>query len=280
MSSEQRVAARKLSVAMIVRDEAAVLAETIASVKDIADDIFVLDTGSTDDTVRIAEQAGARVASLPWTDDFSKARNCAMDQIESDWILWLDAGETLSAASKPPLRTFVDNEADSSRAYMLMVVVPASDPSSSDEQASRTRLLPNLPELRYDGRVREGLEKSIVRLGLSVDMAPGCIHRHRRENMAARKARKAQRNLRIIAAECQHVETLSVRMLLAAGDAFSDLHELEKARQAYLQVTQQAQRGSTESLDAYYGLLTTFDGIPEFQDQQLSVGLSSRDLSA
>jgi tetratricopeptide (TPR) repeat protein len=278
MSIEQNAARRKLSLAMIVRDEAAVLAETIESVKDIVDDIFILDTGSADDTVRIAREAGARVATLPWTDDFSVARNCAMDQIESDWVLWLDAGETLSAESKASVREFVDTQADPGRVYMLMVVVPPADPSSSAEQTARMRLLPNHPDLRFHGRVREDLEKSVKQLGLSVDMAPGRIHRHRRENLAERKAGKARRNLRIVAAECQRIEMLPVRLFLTAGEAFSDLQELEKARQAFLQAIQQAERGSTEMLDAYYGLLTTFDGLPEFQDRQLGAGLEALEI--
>lgn len=278
MSIEQTAARRRLSVAMIVRDEAAVLAETIESVREIVDDLFVLDTGSVDDTVRIAQDAGARVATLPWSDDFARARNCAMDQIESDWILWLDAGETLAAESRSSLRQFIDTQADPQHLYMLMVVVPSADPASSPEQTARLRLMPNVPGLRFRGRVREDLEKSVNELNLSVDMAPGKIHRHRRDNLADRKIRRAQRNLRIVAAECQHVEKLPVRLLLTAGEAFSDLQELDKARQAFLQATQQAKRGSTEMLDAYYGLLTTFDGLAEFQDQQLSVGLEALEI--
>ena len=278
MSSEKHAMPRKLSVAMIARNEAAVLAETIESVRDIADDIFVLDTGSTDDTVRIAEKAGARVATLPWTDDFSVARNCAMDQIESEWILWLDAGETLAWETRSVLRTFVETEADSGEAYMLMIVVPSADPSSSAEQAARIRLVPNHPELRYRGRMREDLNKSIEQIGLTVDMAPGRIHRHRRECLAKRKAEKARRNLRIVSAECQGAEKLPVRVLLAAGEAFSDLQEIKKAQQAFLQATQQAERGSTELLEAYYGLLTTYDGIPEQQDQQLTLGLEALEI--
>ena len=67
-------------------------------------------------------------------------------------------------------------------------------------------------------------------------------------------------------------------MLLTAGDAFSDLQEVEKARQAFLQATQEAERGTTEMLDAYYGLLTTFDGVAELQDQQLTAGLEALEI--
>lgn len=275
MSSEPKIAKRNLTVAMIVKDEAAVLTETIGSIRGFADDILVLDTGSTDDTIRLAESAGARVATMPWGDDFSTARNCALDQIDSDWVLWLDAGETLTEESKQTLREFVDGQAEDRSVYMLMVVVPTADPSSSAEQAARIRLMPNLPDLRFSGRVRESLEEAIGTLGLSVGMAPGRIHRHSRDNVPARKVAKARRNLRITVAESQRGEKLPVRLLLAAGEAFSDLHETEKARQAFQQATQLAERGSTELLDAYYGLLTTFDGIPELQDQQLSAGLDA-----
>ena len=278
MSSQKRATPPRLSVAMIVRDEAAVLAETIESVQDIADEIVILDTGSTDDTVRIAENAGARVATLPWSHDFSVARNCVMDQVEGDWILWLDAGDVLSADTKSVFREFLDSEADLSKVYMLMVVIPPADPSSSAEQAARLRLLPRHPNLRYRGRVREDLDKSIEQLQLTVDMAPGQICRHQRENLASRKAAKARRNLRIVSTEAQSVEKLSTKLLITAGEAFSDLQEIEKARQAFLQATQQAERGSTEMLDAYYGLLTTFDGIPELQDQQLTVGLEALEI--
>ena len=113
---------------------------------------------------------------------------------------------------------------------------------------------------------------------MSVDLAPGRIRRHRRENLAERKAAKAWRNLRIIAAESRRLEKPPVRLLLAAGEAFSDLKEREKARQAFFQATREAPRGSTEMLDAYYGLLTTFDGQPEFQDQQLSAGLEALEI--
>ncbi|MHB8898851.1 MAG: tetratricopeptide repeat-containing glycosyltransferase [Thermoguttaceae bacterium] len=269
---------RTLCVAMIVRDEAAVLAETLESIRDIADDILVLDTGSVDDTVRIAESAGARVATLPWTDDFSAARNCVMAQIGTDWILWLDAGETLTADSKASLREFVDTEADPQRVYMMMVVVPSPDPSSSAEQVARIRLVPNHRELRFQGRVREDLERSMKQLDLSADMAPARIQRHRRDNLPERKNRRARRNLRIVAAECPRDEKPSVRLLLAAGEAFSDLQELEKARQAFLQAGRQAERGSSQMLDAYYGLLTTFDSLPEFRDRQLSVGLEALEI--
>src|SRR5437660_1581456 len=89
----------RLSVAMIVRSCAAELAATLRSVRDLADEIVVLDTGSTDGTREVASQCGARVFQQPWADDFAAARNACLAHASGEWVLWLDAGETLPAES-------------------------------------------------------------------------------------------------------------------------------------------------------------------------------------
>ena len=68
-----------LSLSMIVRDEEARLGECLRSVQGFADEMVVVDTGSTDATVAIAEAAGARVEQIPWPGDFAPARNQAME---------------------------------------------------------------------------------------------------------------------------------------------------------------------------------------------------------
>jgi glycosyltransferase involved in cell wall biosynthesis len=89
----------RLSAAMIVRNEQDVLAATIESVRPIADEILVLDTGSADQTPAIAEQCGASVGRAVWNDDFSAVRNRLLADASGDWILWLDAGEPIVARS-------------------------------------------------------------------------------------------------------------------------------------------------------------------------------------
>ena len=87
---------QQLTLAMIVKDDELGVAETIASVRNIVDEIVVLDTGSSDQTATIAEQNGARVIRSEWQDDFSAARNECLSHINSRWVLWLDAGETMT----------------------------------------------------------------------------------------------------------------------------------------------------------------------------------------
>lgn len=84
-----------LSVCLIVRDEAARLGDAIASVRSVADEIVVVDTGSTDGTPELAASLGARVYAFPWIDDFAAARNASFDRARGDWILMLDADQRL-----------------------------------------------------------------------------------------------------------------------------------------------------------------------------------------
>src|ERR1700682_941360 len=96
MKSAQSISSpAKLSVAMIVRDEQELLAETLSSVQPLADEIIVLDTGSTDRTVELANEFGATVHGKPWANDFSAARNHCQHFLTGSWVLWVNAGEVL-----------------------------------------------------------------------------------------------------------------------------------------------------------------------------------------
>ena len=92
----------KISACYIVKNEAAVLARSIESLQGNVDELLVVDTGSTDDTVALARRYGARVLQYIWQDDFAEARNFAIDQAEGDWIVFPDADEYF--ADVKPLR--------------------------------------------------------------------------------------------------------------------------------------------------------------------------------
>jgi tetratricopeptide (TPR) repeat protein len=268
----------RLSVAMIVRNEQQVLAGSIEGVRAIADQIVVLDTGSTDQTAAVAERLGAVVGRAGWTDDFSAARNRCLELAGGDWVLWLDAGERLDADSAAELRRFIDLQADPGKAYVLWVEMPSSEPAACREQMVQLRLMPNRPDLRFAGRVRESLQSSIEAAGLGIDAAVGRIYRHPRDHDPFRKEARARRNLRLAELEASETSGTPARLHLVVGDAQSGLGNAGKAREAFLAAIEAAEHGSTEMLEAYYGLLTTYDGNQADAESQLKTCLEALDV--
>jgi len=274
MSHMQTVGTR-LTVAMIVRNEESVLAESLASVRLIADEIVVLDTGSSDQTIAVARQWGAKTDTLPWQDDFSQARNHCWRLASGQWILWLDAGERLAPESAFDLRSFVDGHAEPRKVYLLLVEIPAQHSHQSTQQAAKVRLVPNRPELRFVGRVRETLQPAIESAGLVVDVAPGKIIRHHRQHDPLWRASRAQRDIRIASGELQQGTVRPARLLLALGEGHLTLGQLDRAVDSFCEAVSVASPGSTDMLEAYYGLLAAMGGCDELRNERLAVCLEA-----
>ena len=264
-----------LAVAMIVRDEQDVLADSLQSVRRLADEIVVLDTGSSDRTVQLAAELGAAVYRKPWHDDFAAARNQCLSHVSADWVLWLDAGEQIAPEPADRLREFLDGEAEKSAAYSILVEVPPRDAGASAEQVAQLRLLPARAGLRFAGRVRETVEESLAAAGLRRAEAPGRIVRHPRQHDPERFLTKARRDLTLATAEAEANGNWPPRLLLAAGQAHSALGQQDQARQLLRRAIEAAPATSPQRLEAYYGLLTTFDDDPEMHASQLTACLDS-----
>lgn len=114
-----------ISVAMIVKNEEAVLARALLSVKGLADQVVVVDTGSTDDTKKIAMSHGAHVHGREWRNDFSWARNESLELCTEPWILILDADEEVVREDHDSIRRFC-LEAPANGAYFKVLSELAS----------------------------------------------------------------------------------------------------------------------------------------------------------
>ncbi|RIV17893.1 glycosyltransferase [Alicyclobacillaceae bacterium I2511] len=84
-----------VAAALIAKNEARKIDETLIRLQTAVDEIVLVDTGSTDETIEIAKKQGANVYSFPWQDNFSAARNFGLEKVTSDWVLWVDADELL-----------------------------------------------------------------------------------------------------------------------------------------------------------------------------------------
>ncbi|MBF0203215.1 MAG: glycosyltransferase [Desulfamplus sp.] len=87
----------KLSACMMVKNEEEMLLRCLNSIKHLVDEIIVVDTGSTDSTIAIAESFGAKIYHHPWEQDFSKHRNQSINYATGDWFIIIDADEELDA---------------------------------------------------------------------------------------------------------------------------------------------------------------------------------------
>ena len=151
---------RALSLCMIVKNEERSLPQCLDSVRDLAGELIVVDTGSTDETPRIAASYGAEVIPFDFAAvDFAAARNCAIARARGRWILMLDADETLDRAGAPMIEKLVALNEDAG--YFLERRNHSPDSSSATTDYV-VRLFANRRNHRYRGRVHETIDASIL----------------------------------------------------------------------------------------------------------------------
>lgn len=143
---------RRLALVVIARDEAVRIGRLLDSVRPWVDEMLVLDTGSSDDTVRVAGAHGARVARFAWCDDFSAARNHALALADADWHLVLDADEWLIEGGEA-LQALRGTPPGFVGALQLRDRFEQTPGRQSEASAWLSRVLPGA--VRYAGRVHE-----------------------------------------------------------------------------------------------------------------------------
>ena len=185
-----------LSVCMIVRDEEAHVAAAISSVSTVAREVVVVDTGSKDRTGQIARDAGARVLSVAWQDDFSLARNAALTAARYEWILSLDADQQLDAASLHALSDAVQRTVLAQLVHIDLMGENSQQPPVSSFPA--LRLFRRDDRIRFRGRVHEDVAGSLLDAGSSDWPDSGVRLRDTGYVSAAERQRKRERNLRLL----------------------------------------------------------------------------------
>ncbi len=152
----------KLSACLITKNEERCLARGIESMKDIIDELIVVDTGSTDSTVEIAESFGAKIFHFQWIDDFAAARNYAIEQATGDWILFLDADQWFcTPGDARNLKQYLIN-LKLPNAYALALRelnVDRREPTVVKEQIMTCRVFRNIPACRYRRPIHEQITK-------------------------------------------------------------------------------------------------------------------------
>ncbi|MFH1026281.1 MAG: glycosyltransferase, partial [Nitrospirota bacterium] len=184
-----------LSVCMIAKNEEKYIARCLASLTPVADEIIIVDTGSTDRTKDIARAFGAQVYDLPWTDDFSTPRNHSLSFAKGQWVLVHDADEVISSRDYDKLKDIIGQKTPQLLAYTLTTRTYTNNPSAvgwnlnsgeyPDEEESagwlsstKTRLFRNDRRIRFENQVHEFVEPSLASAGVKIKHCTIPIHHY------------------------------------------------------------------------------------------------------
>lgn len=181
-----------IGLSMIVRNEEIPLGRCLESVRGLVDEIVIVDTGSSDRTVEVARRHTDKIYSFVWNDDFSAARNFALDQTTSRWVLFLDADEELDTAPGD-IRELINNNSGLD-AFFLPIHNISEDFPGNFSRYMVLRLFRNSPEHRFQGPIHEQVT---VARPESVGMAEGPVIWHRPVSGKGRN-RKRGRNLSLL----------------------------------------------------------------------------------
>jgi tetratricopeptide (TPR) repeat protein len=150
----------RLSLCMIVRDEEEMLPRCLAAVREAVDEMVIVDTGSEDRTIAIAESFGARVIEREWTGSFGEARNVAFEAATGDWTLVLDADELLVADDVELLRSLTGRTWR--EAFYVAETNYTGDLDAGSSVTHNTlRVFRNRPQYRYRGRLHEQIADTL-----------------------------------------------------------------------------------------------------------------------
>lgn len=150
----------KISLCIITKNEEKNIRCCIESVQSIVDEVVVVDTGSTDNTVKIVKELGGIVFKFKWIDDFAAARNYALSKVKGDWVIFLDADEYVSKESVQVLKSVIEKAYDKNYdAIRINSINIEKDTKQFQSSLSTIRVMKKSPLIGYKGKIHENVVK-------------------------------------------------------------------------------------------------------------------------
>lgn len=194
----------KLTLSMIVKNEENFLRDCLESVRNVADEIVIVDTGSTDKTLEIAEEFKAKIFHLEWIKDFSAARNFALQNSTGGWILYLDADERLDQHCVSELKQLITNDKKSG---CLCTVFNRDSEHGRDNSMRYVRLFRRSDKIKFSGKVHEQILPSLIENKYEI-VETGLKIIHIGYDVDIEKKReKAERNLALLLEDYENTKT-------------------------------------------------------------------------
>lgn len=181
-----------LTLSMIVKNEEANLRDALESVENIVDEIVIVDTGSTDGTLEIAKEFSAKIFHFNWINDFSAARNFALQHSSGNWILYLDADERLETKSIVELKEIIKQN---KLLGVNCLINNVDEVTNTPKLMKYIRLFRNSQKIGFSGKAHEQIENSLNEHNYSIiDSEIEIVHLGYNVE-EAELVKKAERNL-------------------------------------------------------------------------------------
>ncbi|MED0678328.1 glycosyltransferase family 2 protein [Aneurinibacillus thermoaerophilus] len=210
---------------MLVRDEEEWMARCLNSIKDVVDEMIIVDTGSSDRTAEICQSFGAQVFRFSWNGNFADACNFALERATGDWILWLHADEELDENDRDQLRANRDKK--EYHAFCLPFITYYGESSVTEKgiQTSHIRLFRNRMGYRFIHPLYERLNIEEVENDAKIGFLPVKIHRYGYLHHVIEKRKEAGSPLD---AGIDRIFHPLIQSLIAKRNYIMSLHMLEK----------------------------------------------------
>lgn len=228
----------KLSQCMIVKNEEKNIRRALSWGRGIVSEQIVVDTGSTDRTVEIAEEMGAKVYHFKWINDFSAAKNYAIEQAGGDWIAFLDADEYFSKESAkkliPLIRQIEDIQKNGEKVYVITSrLVNIEEDGKIGAVGHQDRIFRRDSRLKYHNKIHEVLKFSDHTSYNGFDAREDLVIIHTGYTKEAyEETGKTQRNIELLEKELL-VDRDNVETLAYLGDAYMAEGKQEEAKKYF-----------------------------------------------
>lgn len=196
-----------ITLSMIVKNEEKMLRGCLESAEKVVDEILIVDTGSTDRTVEIAKEFGAKVYHFDWIDDFAAARNESLKHSKGKWVLYLDADERISQFEVDKFRKSLGELSDDSGGLICTIESPHANLTGGESDVHRgsyPRIFRNLglDKVKFQGRVHEQISPSLKENNLQLLQSDIIIYHLGYDQSREIMEGKIERNYRML---LQHV---------------------------------------------------------------------------
>lgn len=191
----------KLSISMIMKNEERYILDCLRSIKDVADEIVIVDTGSTDRTIELAvrfaakEKVSLKLYHYSWNNNFAEARNFSLLRCSGNWILYIDADERLSPYSVETINAI--KSIDDKYAYHLQV----RSLGNIQTVVRSPRLFRNSKEVYFENGIHEQIGPSLLRQKYKFFLSSAIINHIGYDISDAALRQKAERNLALLQKE-------------------------------------------------------------------------------